>query len=184
MANEKLVFGHAVQGIFLDALGERLNPQARVKFREAGIDLDRPLLPAYDQAVYHRCIELAAAEVWPELPRADALRRVGAAVMKSYEGTLVGKAVAGMIRMIGPRRTLERATHNFRSATNYLECKVLTPEPRKAELTLNETSGVPTYFEGVVVTALEMAGATHLHCLLSAQGTGGTRYRLTWEGRA
>ena len=52
-----------------------------------------------------------------------------------YEKTLVGSALTAMLRVLGPKRTLERMTRNFRTANNYTEVTVealAEKEPRAA----------------------------------------------------
>ena len=49
MLQDKLFFGHAVSGLFQEAIGERMTPELRAQLRDAGIDISvafHPLSPS------------------------------------------------------------------------------------------------------------------------------------------
>lgn len=49
--DDHLVFSHVIDSFFHQVLGERLTPALKVKIKAAGIDLSKPLDPAYKVAV-------------------------------------------------------------------------------------------------------------------------------------
>src|SRR5438128_249385 len=117
--SEKLVFDHAVEAMFLRALKDRLPFAARSRLAGAGLDLAKPLLPAYPLATWMRCLRIAAEEVFEAVPLEAGLRQLGELLVDAYAETAIGRAMFGLARVIGPRRTLTRATQNFRSGNNY-----------------------------------------------------------------
>jgi uncharacterized protein (TIGR02265 family) len=77
---------------------------------------------------------------------------------------------------------LERTTHNFRSATNYLETKLkqVDGSPNTYEMVINETSGVPRYFGGIMIQALRVAGAKNSRVDIVHKDGGAATYRIQW----
>lgn len=67
---ERLMFDHVVEGMFHRALGKRLSAAGREQLRAAGLDLSKPLRPAYPMEQYFGFLEIAAkvcmqASRWP-----------------------------------------------------------------------------------------------------------------------
>lgn len=183
MAEEqKVVFAHTVEGLFVQALSDRLTPTAKERLKAAGLDLARAFAPAYPEEQFHRWVRIAAEEVFPGVSSDDALERVGESLVTGYEKTMMGKAVMATVRMLGPKRMLERTTHNFRSATNYLETKLKAVEgsSNTYELVINETSGVPHYFGGIMLQALRVAGAKDSRVDIVGRDGGACTYRIQW----
>ena len=182
MAEElKVVFSHTVDGLFHQALSEKLTPAARERLKNAGLDLARALAPVYPQEQYHQWVRIAAEEVYPGLPPGEALQRVGEAVVVGYGTTLMGTAVLATVKLLGPRRTLERTTYNFRSATNYLETKLKQLTDTSYELVINETSGVPQYFGGIMLQSMRVARAKNARVEIARLEGGACTYRITWD---
>lgn len=154
-----LVFDSAVEGLFHKALVDRLSPAVLERMRAEGLDLRAPLKPAYPEAAFHRCVELAAADVFGDLPRDAALERMGQEVVRGFGLTLVGAAVLAVIRLLGPLRALERMTRNFRNVSNYLETRLTRRSPTEVEVWINHTSGLPSYFAGILLRVLQSSGA-------------------------
>jgi uncharacterized protein (TIGR02265 family) len=183
MAEEqKVVFAHTVEGLFVQALSDTLSPAAKERLKAAGLDLSRAFAPAYPEEQFHRWVRIAAEEVHPGVPSGEALQRVGESLVTGYEKTLMGKAVMATVRLLGPKRMLERTTHNFRSATNYLETKLKQVEdsPNTYEMVINETSGVPRYFSGIMLQALRVAGAKASRVDIVHEDGGACTYRIQW----
>ncbi|NMO21970.1 DUF2378 family protein [Pyxidicoccus fallax] len=181
MAEEqKVVFAHTVEGLFVQALSDKLTPAAKERLKAAGLDLSRSFQPAYPEAQFHSWVRIAAEEVFPGVPGDEALRKMGESLVTGYEKTLMGKAVLATVRMLGPKRMLERTTHNFRSATNYLETKLNHLGGNDYEMSINETSGVPCYFGGIMLQALRIAGAKDGRVEIIRQDGGACTYRIQW----
>ncbi|MCP3142752.1 DUF2378 family protein [Pyxidicoccus xibeiensis] len=181
MAEEqKVVFAHTVEGLFVQALSDKLTGSAKERLKAAGLDLGRAFAPAYPEAQFHSWVRIAAEEVFPSLSADEALQKVGESLVTGYEKTLMGKAVMATVRLLGPKRMLERTTHNFRSATNYLETKLNHLEGNTFEMSINETSGVPRYFGGIMLQALRVAGAKDGRVAIVRQDGSACTYRIQW----
>lgn len=59
-----------------------------------------------------------------------------------------------LLRVIGPRRALERMTRNFRSANNFSDVCVVSTSPKSAMLKVNDIfSARPEYMAHLRVTS-------------------------------
>jgi uncharacterized protein (TIGR02265 family) len=119
--NEPVIFTQSVESLFVHALGGRLDATVREELRRLGLDLDRPLLPAYPVRTWEAALVLAGRTLFPQVTPAEARFELGRLMIAHYDDTVLGKAVVAMGRLIGPRRTLERMTRNIRTSNNYVQ---------------------------------------------------------------
>ena len=77
MTTEQVLFSTAVESLYRQALKGRLSEVLKLRLRHAGLDLNRPLLPAYPRKVWVRSLELTAEELYPGLEREEAMERLG-----------------------------------------------------------------------------------------------------------
>jgi uncharacterized protein (TIGR02265 family) len=179
--NEEVIFAGAVEGLFLKGLGHRVTPELQAELKAVGLDLTRKLLPAYPRKVWNAAIPLAAAHVWPQLDVAASHVLLGRAIIDGFKETLLGKALAGMAKVLGPMRTLGRMRQNLRTGGNYNET-TLTPEgPNVVLFWINEPVLHPGYVQGLVQGSLEICGAKNGSVeVVSVDATGAT-YRVRWD---
>ena len=156
---EQLVFPQTVEGLFVRGLAREMTPGLKARLREAGLDLDRPLAAGYRAADFARWIRLAAEALYPGESEEQALRRMGRHFFVGYMDTLMGRALAPVLRVIGPRRTLERMERNFRSGTNYIEVRTETNGPAEVVLHFNDVHGLPGYYAGIAEQGAGLTGA-------------------------
>lgn len=178
---DEVIFADAVEGLFLKGLGDRVTPQLREQLKAVGLDLSRALLPAYPRKVWNAAIPLAAAHVWPALDVAASHVLLGRAIIDGFQQTLLGKALAGMAKVLGPMRTLARMRKNLRTGGNYNET-TLTPEgPAVVLFWINEPFLHPGYVQGLLQGSLEISGARNSVVeVVSVDGQGAT-YRVRWD---
>jgi uncharacterized protein (TIGR02265 family) len=178
---EDVVFGNTVESLFLRGLASRMTPRCFERVRESGIDLKQKLLSYYPRPIYYACVRAVAEELFPGVSEDQAMFQLGSAFMKGFEETLLGRAMLSAVRLMGPRRALARMSRNFRSSNNYLKADLNELAPGRAELTLNQTSGAPGYFEGVLTAGLTIAGAQNL--TIARKDFDGTRctYDVRWK---
>lgn len=177
--SDKVVFNHTIEGLFVKALGARWSPKAKTRLREAGLDLDKPLLPAYPFEVWMTVLRVASEELFPGEPVDSAMRKLGESFMDGYQTTLLGRAVLGMMTVLGPKRTLLRSTQNFRSGNNYTETRVTEVSPSAMDLWMNEVGPYPTFTAGIMLAALKAAGAKPQVEVRDHDGHACT-YRVSW----
>jgi len=177
----ELVFQQAVEGLFHVGLKGQVTPPLQARLRDAGLDLSRPLLPAYPRAAWNRFIQVTAESLWPQEPPERAYHALGRQLLLGYSRTLMGGAIIRLLRLIGPRRTLDRMTQNFRSGGNYNLCRVTGLGPREVLLWLNEPTLHPAYVEGIIDATLELVGVAERHITVHARDAEGCTYRVAWE---
>jgi uncharacterized protein (TIGR02265 family) len=175
---EPVVFSHSVEGL-VRAMGPALDVAAKSRLRALGLDLERPLAPAYPLPVWVEVMRFAAALVAPGKNEPDQMTELGRRFIDGYEQTLVGKAMLATLRLLGPRRTLERMSRNFRSGNNYTEAKLVAHAPTDVELWLSRVKE-PAFYAGMLQAALARTGARELNVSVVGRDELGATFRLTW----
>jgi uncharacterized protein (TIGR02265 family) len=153
-----MVFEQTFEGLFVVALRDRLTPTLKAALKEEGLDLDRKLLPAYGFDVWTRCCLVAANHVHPKEPPEVGLRLLGEAVAEGFSKGFLGRALFGVVRVIGPERALRRARQSFRSGNNYSDSKVTRLEGNKHEMWMNERGPTRYVCQGIVLGGLREMG--------------------------
>lgn len=179
---ERLVFQNTVEGLFARGLAGRVTPALKEQLRREGLDLDRPLLPAYPVETWSRCVALTARALHPGEPEGVALSKVGERMVEGYRETAVGRAVFGVLTLLGPRRTLGRMQQNLRSANNYTEVRLTEVGSREADLWMNEPGLLRYFMRGVLLAGLRGAGTADAQVELRQFDDAGVTYRVSWGG--
>jgi uncharacterized protein (TIGR02265 family) len=149
------------------------------RLRELGVDL-RHLKPAYPMETWYACIELAMSRFDPSLTFEQKQNRFGVRLVETYGETLIGKALYSMMRVIGPERSIVRATRAFRTSVNFLETSHVMHGPRDFELTINEVV-MPHRYPGFFEAALGVAGAKNVRAELSKVTETHATFRARWS---
>ncbi|HLM43450.1 MAG TPA: DUF2378 family protein, partial [Myxococcaceae bacterium] len=110
MADELLIFEQTIEALFVRALGGRLTPDCKARLREAGLDVDQKIKPAYSLKSWMTFIRIAAEELYPGMPLEESTFKLGEAYIEGFRETMLGRAVLSLLRVLGPRRALNRAT--------------------------------------------------------------------------
>jgi uncharacterized protein (TIGR02265 family) len=150
----RLIFSGTVQGLFHMALRGRLSEGARTALREAGLDLEKDLLPAYPITTWVRCLDIARRDLWPELPPDESWRELGRTVVQGINSTMLGRAMVAASKALGPRASLGQLHRAFRGSDNYVELRVTERTPRSHELWINDILDRPVYYAGILEAVL------------------------------
>jgi uncharacterized protein (TIGR02265 family) len=178
--DSELVFQQVVEGLFHVGLRGKMTPVLQARLREAGLDLSRPLAPAYPRADWNRFVQITAETLWPGEPPEVSYHALGRQLLQGYAETFLGKALVGIVRLVGPRRALDRMTRNFRSGGNYNDTRVTEQAPGDVLFWMNEPDLHPAYVAGILSAAMEMAGAKQLDIQVQARDAAGCTYRIRW----
>src|SRR5947209_2181968 len=128
MADEpKVVFGPSVEAL-LRAFGPPFDPRALAALKSLGVDPERPMA-AYPLELYMQMLAALVNVHFPGMAEDAQYFEMGRAFIRGFERTLIGRAQLGVLRLIGPRRTLERLTRSFRAANNYALAELQVLEP-------------------------------------------------------
>ncbi len=180
MVAEKLWFSHSVEGLFVRGLGPRLTPALRAKVLAQGIDLDR-LKPGYPIEDIVAVCRALLPSLWPTLSEAEGFQLLGNALLQGYSQTLLGTAMVQMMKLIGPRRSLERMQKNFRTGGNYIETRFTALGPTSVELWLSDVTGVPTFWAGMVEEGARMTGTKNIRVVVHAESPPSATLRVDWD---
>jgi len=179
VAEAPVVFGNSVESL-VRVLGPALDETVRQKFLALGIDLFKPN-PAYPYELWIQALQLAMNLLWPGVGREVATYRMGRAIFESYGQTVMGKALMALVKVLGPRRALERMSRNLRTTNNYSETRLTEVGPNRYELWVNKVA-FPHYFRGLLEAGLESGGAAEVKVEVgSVSATEGVAFGLSWK---
>ena len=179
--SEKLVFEQAVEGLFVRALAKKMTLRCLDRLTQAGINLNKPLLPAYPAETWFRAQVIAAEELFSGDSINLAMRRLGEQFVEGFRETLMGRAVLALLKVIGPKAGLTRAARNFRSANNYTESRLTELTPTSFELWMNESGPNPYFYLGVITGGLRAAGVAEPIVEVGEFDGHACTYRVTWR---
>lgn len=182
---QRLVYVQVVEGLLQHGLHGRVSPRLKLRLKQAGIDMDRPLLPAYPVPLWMRCLSVIVEETFPGVPREEAFRQLADAHVQGYGRTIIGRAVYGVMRLLGPRRLVERLPQTLRATDNYTEVEIVARGPTTYEMRMNSNLDTPGYTEALFESMLRVGGAespkvtkTHMD-----EAAPSSTYLLTWTER-
>ncbi|MFP2909594.1 DUF2378 family protein [Pyxidicoccus sp. 3LFB2] len=155
----RLIYSVTVQGLFHLALNGRLSPPARNALRDAGLDLDRDLSPAYAITTWLKCLDIVLRDVWPDKARDEAWRLLGHALIEGLTSTMLGRVMVAAARALGPRQSLSQFNRAFRGSDNYVELRLTERSPGVCELWINDILDRPHYYVGILEASMKMMGA-------------------------
>lgn len=176
---DKLIFAQTIEGL-LRALGPKLDSRLAGALREAGVDPAAELKPAYPLSVFQQLIRLVGAAVAPGAPPDAQSFEAGRAFIDGYAQTMVGRAMLGMMRVIGPRRSLERLSRSFRTGNNFSETTLRELGNGEYELWVNQVT-LPGWYRGIITAGLERAGARDVTVDLFTQTDSAGTFRIRWK---
>lgn len=177
---EKIEFSQSIEGLFIKGLRSMLTPPIRESLRARGLDLDRPLRPGYPAADFHRWVEHVAGALYPDDSKEEAVRRIGHRAVSGLEEGLIGRALAAGLKLIGPRRSLQRVERIFKNNNNYQVATLLELGEREAKVRISEVFGLPTYYQGLFEAVLALIGAKDLKVRLLPSPDAGVVLHIEW----
>lgn len=176
---EKVVFEHTIDSVI--RLLDRPIPPAQVAGLDAlGIDLSKPLLPAYPAATHAALLDFVVQQRFPNMPREQGQFEAGRAFIHHYTQTLIGRAIRGLLWTIGPHRNIERMSRTFRTANNFTETRLQRLGPASYELWFNYVSR-PHYYRGIVHETLALGAVKALEVRLAATQGDEVTFHVTWQ---
>ncbi len=149
--SEKVIFDHVIRAMF-DGTVQRLTPEGLERVKRTGIDPTAKLLPAYPATTWAACARALAAELYPGLDELEATRLLARGTVDAFADGLVGRAMFGLLKLIGADRIARRMTQNFRTGANFIDTRLtrICEEPLTNELWFNDVSGLPGFYLGLL----------------------------------
>lgn len=177
---ERVVFSSVVEGLLRHGLRGQVSLRLRERLRQAGLDIDRPLLPAYPVSQWQTCLRIIAEESSPGVPLETAFRQLAERHVEGYGHTLFGRAIYRVMRLLGPRRMVLRLPQTLRSTDNYTEAELVEKGPTTYEMRMNSVPDAPGYAESLFEAILRVAGAESPQVMKTQVEAEHTTYLLTW----
>ncbi|MFT3841618.1 MAG: DUF2378 family protein [Myxococcaceae bacterium] len=181
MTDSFVVFEQTIEGLFVRGLAGKLTPGVHQRLKALGIDLSHKLLPAYPFHTWMKALELAAAEVFHGEPTDKAMFKLGELFIDGYQHTQLGRALLEMIKVLGPRRALQRSTANFRAGNNFTETRLTDLTPTSNELWMNEVGPYPAFTAGTLSAVTRASGARDVKVEVAAYDGHSATYRVSWR---
>lgn len=179
-AEPRVVFGPSVEAL-LRAFGPPWKPGALEALRKLGLDPEKPVQAAYPLETYMQLMETLSRIEFPELDGEARYLQLGHAFIRGFERTFIGRAQLGLLRLIGPRRTLARLTRSFRTANNYSEANLRELAPNRFEVSFAFVQHVG-FYQGVLEAGLREVGAKDLVVSLASRVGLSATYQMRWSG--
>ncbi|WP_244226946.1 DUF2378 family protein [Corallococcus aberystwythensis] len=176
---DEVVFGHTVEGLLV-ALEGHLEGPLRTKLKAAGLDLDRKLAPAYPKAQWYQMLALGSETLFPELPAPQAHWHLGERFISAYFSTNMGRALQGVLKLVGPSRTLERTTRNMASGSNYVQVDVERLSPTDYRLKVNDAGIHPEFLGALCHFGTMTTGVKGLTTVVESHASPAATYRMRW----
>jgi uncharacterized protein (TIGR02265 family) len=178
---ERLVYEHTMEGLFVRGLAGRVTPGLKDRLRAVGLNLDRRLLPAYAFETWCSCVRLAAQLLLADLPEEEAYHQLGERMVDGFRETLMGRAQFSVLQLLGPQRVLHRAQQSFRSGNNYTEVRVHPLGPGEQEVWMNEPGFTRYVVQGALVAGLRASGAAEPQVRVEGFTEEDVTFRVSWK---
>lgn len=123
-------------------------------------------------------LHIVVDEQYPHRSRDAAFFELGERLIESLKDSFMGPAMLGMLRLLGPKRGLERLNHNLRIANNYNQTRLTERGPNDFELWINEASVSPHFIRGTVHAMLKAAGVANPRVEIAAFDGQAATYRI------
>lgn len=177
---EKVVFDHVIKSMFTGQV-DRLSPAGLERIKRLGIDPTVKLLPAYPATTWAACTKALAEELYPGLDPEEATRRLAHGTVDTFASDFVGRAMFGLLKLIGAERIARRMTQNFRSGSNYIDTKLtrIREEPLTNELWINDVTGLPGFYLGLLQGGMHHSSGNTFHIELVRSDGVEAVYHLT-----
>jgi uncharacterized protein (TIGR02265 family) len=159
---EKVIFRQALEALFLRALKEKMTPALQSALKECGLDLSRELQPAYAFSDFRKMQTVSLHSLYGPEPTNKNQREFGRLWTDGYFQTFMGAALLGILKLIGPRRSMLRSEKNYSTVGNYNLAKTVELAPNHFELKLKDVEDWPGISEGSLQRSLELTGAKNV----------------------
>ncbi len=176
---EKLVFNSAMDGL-VQSVRTDISPRCRSRLKDLGFDLGAKLMPAYPAELWAGVVTVLAEEIYPNVSANDGERKLAIRTVEVFAQSVIGGAMFTVANLLGPDRTVRRMTRNFRTSSNFLETTCTEIAPHTFEIFINDVSGVPGFYAGLLEGGFLKTGARQLSVVIHDKTSPGATYRVNW----
>lgn len=146
---DRLIFSNTIEPMLKVSKG-KVAAATEQRLRALGLHFDRKLEPAYPADSWAEAVRLISADLFPGEPPDVQHNKLGQLTVRLFADSVMGKAMFTAAKVFGARRSLARMTHNFRTGANFIETRFTELDPYTHELWINDVSGVPGFYAGLV----------------------------------
>ena len=172
---EKLVFELSLEGLFIRGIRDLITWQLKAELRTLGLDLDRKLPRSVP-----RDTAMVVKHLFPELPRDEAHRIIGQRLMHGTETTFPGRAIAPMVRKLGPRRFLKRLPRHMKASNNFCTGSITELTPTSVQLDVDDVGDAPGIFVGSLERMVAWAGGSDVVVSMNSSRPPAASYVVSW----
>jgi uncharacterized protein (TIGR02265 family) len=147
--SSKLIFSTSVDSLLKVGHG-KLKPEAVKQLSALRMGPPHKLEPAYAAEDWAKAVKITGADLFPTVDPEQQQYEVGRATVNQFTDGWLGKAMLGAAKMVGARRSLQRLSNSLRSGANFLETRFTVIDEKTQELWLNDASGVPHFYAGLL----------------------------------
>jgi uncharacterized protein (TIGR02265 family) len=152
------ISGKIVAGLFEKGLAGAVTPELEARLAAEGIELGK-LRDSYPYDTWVRGLETTASELYSGEVLSDALRKLGARVVKTLKDSgLVKSAYLTMGKLMGPKRVLMQLHNQPVRGADFLRFEVREKSSKHLEVQLND-GALGDFLAGAFEAVLEGLGA-------------------------
>lgn len=177
---DRLIYSEVVEGLIQHGLRGQVSLRLRERLRQLGLDVDR-LPSSFPVVKWWPCLYVIVEETFPGVPVQEGFRRLARQHVEGYGRTLLGRATLRVLRLLGPKRMVQRMPNVLSSTDNYTVGTVREREPSAWELTLNSNGQPPGYIESLFESLLEACGAREPVVKAVASSPDSSTWLLSWK---
>lgn len=131
-----------------------------------------------------KCLRVIVEELFPGVPMEEAFRRLARQHVDGYGRTLMGRATVRVMRLLGPRRMVNRLPSMLSATDNYTAGTVEERGPREFVLSLNSNLQPAAYAEALFEALLSACGAVEPRVTRQENHEDRSSYLLTWSDKS
>jgi uncharacterized protein (TIGR02265 family) len=176
--SERVVFGASFEGLLRAMMPP--TPAEQKALDAANVRIGGPYSAAYPLETYIAVMKACADSRYGHLPELERYTAVGRLFFQGYERTIIGQALVAVVRVLGPQRTLQRMTRNFRTANNFTHCEVEMVSPSH-HLVRISWSLYPGFYKGLLEAGCSRAGAKALKVEMISFVDCSPVFSVSWE---
>ncbi len=176
---EKLIFNGAMEGL-MQSVRTDVSPRCRSRLKDLGFDVGAKSMPAYPAELWAGIVTVLAEEIYPSLSPHDGERKLAMRTVEVFAQGVIGGAMFTVANLLGPDRTVRRMTRNFRTSSNFLETSCTEIAPHTYEIFINDVSGVPGFYAGLLEGGFLKVGARELSVVIHDKTEPSATYRVNW----
>jgi len=172
-----------IEGVssLLEVGGLDHNPEVAAELKKTyNYDVKRPPA-AVPMETGLAILQYAAHYLYPDLPKAAALRKLGRLGFEKYRQSIIGRIMLAAMPLWGPHRLLKNSPRLYEMTVKYGVRTVKQVGPCRYEFRHTEDPGHIEILAGVAEASLEAAGAKNVKVTIRTLSTDDHILNIEWD---